>query len=75
MSHQPYKWTETGIPCYRSREAPPFLLTREELWTLGLVPTKGPAAIVDTRYDPKPLYLVTEATLALALPESWPPRR
>lgn len=73
MEVTPYEWTPTGLPCFRSQQAPPFLKTRDQLAELGLVPGGPHCALVDSSYDPARLYLITEATLAE--PESWPPRR
>ncbi len=73
MTAAPYKWTQHGLPCYRSQAAPPFLCTESQLRGLGLVPGTSPCAYVDSQYEPAALYLITEAELSQH--HQWPPRR
>ncbi|TCO58334.1 hypothetical protein [Actinocrispum wychmicini] len=69
----PYDWTPHGLPCYHANQAPGFLRTQSQLEEMGLRPTGGACAYVDSQYGPAALYLITDSTLAN--PRSWPPTR
>ena len=72
MHHQPYDWTPSGLPCYRSGEAPRFLVMRSDLTARGLIPRSAPVAQVDSQHGPAALYLITDSTFSE--PDAWPPR-
>lgn len=69
----PYEWSATGLPCYRSGQAPPFLCTLGQLADLGLRSTGGQAAFVDSQHGDVALYMITETELAS--PNAWPPAK
>lgn len=69
---KPYTWTSAGLPVYRSRGAPPFLMTEAQLANLGLLPGEI-RAFVESQYEPARLFLVTEARVRDS--EDWPPQQ
>lgn len=73
MTANPYEWTPTGLPRYRSGRAPAFLQTEAQLAGMGLEPGGDVRAYVDSQYEPVRLYLITEARLSD--PAVWPPQR
>lgn len=62
---QPHAWMQNGLPTYAWRTAPAGLLTRRQMRTAGLAPSKAePVAQIVTRRNQRCGYLYDPADLA-----------